>query len=199
MSPVALPTDAAPAPPPRRRRADAQRNLGHILETATQLLAARPSASMAEIAANAGVHRATVHRHFACREDLVAAIRREAMEDTVRAVETAVAAAPGSAADRLEALTLAMLASADRYRLFAFTTWRDDHTVARAEHLQAVFADLLAAGQAEGDLRDDVDPAQLGVAFGGLVMAALPAIAAGEMDAPAAAGFVRRMLSAPAR
>ncbi|MGW0812839.1 TetR family transcriptional regulator [Streptomyces viridiviolaceus] len=50
------------------------------------MLAADPGASIASIAAEAGVDRRTVYRRFACREDLLAAIH----EARVSAIEEAI-------------------------------------------------------------------------------------------------------------
>jgi serine phosphatase RsbU (regulator of sigma subunit) len=56
-------------------RADALRNRERILDAADRILARRPSATMADIAAAAGVSRSTLHRRFHDREQLVAALR----------------------------------------------------------------------------------------------------------------------------
>jgi AcrR family transcriptional regulator len=62
----------APGPPsPRPRRADARRNIAAILDAAVASLADNPDASMAEIAARAGVGRVTLYGHFKTRAELI--------------------------------------------------------------------------------------------------------------------------------
>jgi serine phosphatase RsbU (regulator of sigma subunit) len=56
-------------------RADALRNRERILDAADRMLARRPTATMADIAAAAGVSRSTLHRRFQNRAQLVAALR----------------------------------------------------------------------------------------------------------------------------
>jgi serine phosphatase RsbU (regulator of sigma subunit) len=57
------------------KRADALRNRERILDAAARLLERSPSATLADIAAAAGVARSTLHRRFASRDDLLAAVR----------------------------------------------------------------------------------------------------------------------------
>jgi AcrR family transcriptional regulator len=68
-------------------RADAARNLEAVLTTGARMLAADPAASIASIAAEAGVDRRTVYRRFASREELLAAI----YESRLTAIEEAIA------------------------------------------------------------------------------------------------------------
>ncbi|MEU7832586.1 TetR family transcriptional regulator [Nonomuraea sp. NPDC049129] len=69
-------------------RADATRNLERVLSTGARMLADDPSATIAAIAAEAGVDRRTVYRRFASREDLMAAVygaRYDAVEQAIEA------------------------------------------------------------------------------------------------------------------
>jgi AcrR family transcriptional regulator len=71
----------------RRVRADAVRNLEAVLTTGARMLAADPGASIAAIAAEAGVDRRTVYRRFASREELLAAIYEARVDAIERATE----------------------------------------------------------------------------------------------------------------
>jgi AcrR family transcriptional regulator len=57
------------------RHAIAERNAEAILDAALRVLRADPHAGMAEIAADAGVGRATLYRHHPTRDSLVEALR----------------------------------------------------------------------------------------------------------------------------
>jgi serine phosphatase RsbU (regulator of sigma subunit) len=57
------------------RRADALRNRERILDAAERMLEHAPSATLADIAAAAGVARSTLHRRFSNRDALLAALR----------------------------------------------------------------------------------------------------------------------------
>jgi serine phosphatase RsbU (regulator of sigma subunit) len=65
-------------------RSDAQENREALLAAAGRLLSQSPTASLAEVAAAAGVSRSTLYRHFDGREELIAAVserpRREALQ-----------------------------------------------------------------------------------------------------------------------
>jgi AcrR family transcriptional regulator len=83
----------------RQLRADAERNRKRLLESAQALFRERGlDVSVGDIAAAAGVGRGTLFRNFASKEDLIAAIVAERMnEAAVRGEELLKAADPGDA------------------------------------------------------------------------------------------------------
>ncbi|MEZ0114474.1 AcrR family transcriptional regulator [Catenulispora sp. EB89] len=70
-------------------RADAARNLEAVLTTGARMLAEDPGASMASIAAEAGVDRRTLYRRFASREELLEAVYEARLEAIGQAIEDA--------------------------------------------------------------------------------------------------------------
>jgi serine phosphatase RsbU (regulator of sigma subunit) len=91
--------DRNPVGQQRRRRSDAALNRTRLVEAARLLLAERPEATMAEIAAKAGVGRGTAYRHFARREELLEAVRRQERDDA-EANEAEFVRPPGQLAHR---------------------------------------------------------------------------------------------------
>lgn len=65
----------------RRQRSDAALNAARVLEVARHRLATDPDAGMGALAAEAGVSRGTLYRHFPSREALIEAVRTQARED----------------------------------------------------------------------------------------------------------------------
>ncbi len=82
-----------------RRRADAQRNIGSLLEAAKEVFASEGvDAPAKEIADRAGVGVGTLYRHFPKRSDLVLAVLEHDVEACVEAARTLSAAEePGDA------------------------------------------------------------------------------------------------------
>ena len=145
-------------------RADAARNVHRIVEAAARLLAENPSAGMAEIAAGAGVGRATLYRHFPTREALVEAIREQAVEDAERAL-AACRLDEGSATDALRRLCAAWLAVAERY------AFAEPQRPARPHVLREPLIALLERGQAAGEFSRELPPTWMARVFGALLLA----------------------------
>jgi AcrR family transcriptional regulator len=148
-----------------------------ILDTAAHLLADRRDASMNDIAAAAGVGRATLYRYFPTREALVQALADEALgEFATRLADAGLERVPFPEA--LQRLCRAVLAVGDRYvvLLDEATALRGRDTGYEAhQDVAAPIKTLFQRGQDDGALRDDLEAAVLVELFGGLVVAAISA------------------------
>lgn len=183
-------------PEGRRRRSDAERNLRAIVDAAARILAARPRASMQEIASAAGLHRATVHRHFATRDELVEAVRERALDEFAAVIgDPALKELEPTTA--LEALTRRSLELGDRNRIYRIAATFDEASDARAELFARPVVELVDRAQQAGVVRTDLAPEHLARAWGGLLLVTLPEIAAGE-TVDEAVRFVLALLATPA-
>jgi AcrR family transcriptional regulator len=181
----------------RVRRVDARRNLEAIIEAAVPLLCEHPRASMQQIAAAAGLHRATVHRHFPSRDDLLEELRQRAFTASSEALAAVRAEPSEDPGETLLRATRALLQVGDRFRLNRYTTWRSADTDGPAEQIGAGLVELVAAAQAAGAVRKDLPTEQLVAAFGGLVWAVLPQIADGQLTIDSATALIGTLLAAP--
>ena len=96
-----------------------------IIAASFELLAENPGASLGDIAKRAGVGRATLHRYFSSREDLLLALTRAAIREMDEAVDVACEGAP-SHSDALYLCLEALVPLGDRYRFLANEPL-DDH------------------------------------------------------------------------
>jgi TetR/AcrR family transcriptional regulator, mexCD-oprJ operon repressor len=148
---------------PKRRRADAERNISAITNAALEALASDPDASMAEIARRAGVVRATIYMHFPTRESLLDAVMEQATSQVAEAIRSAE---PGRG-DPAEALERVLLATwrqlSEFHNILQINMNRLSAQELRRRHLPMTtqFIPLLERGQAEGVFRSDVSAAWL--------------------------------------
>ena len=175
-------------------RADAARNVHRIVEVAARLLGEHPHAGMAEVAAAAGVSRATVYRHFPTREALVAAIQDQAVEQSERALD-ACRLDEGSAAEALRRLCDAWLDVAERYAFAQFGAASGDEA---REHRRRLLGDPLRAlierGKASGELSHTLSTEWCARCFGALLLAGARAVAEGALTHDEARHAVFRSL-----
>jgi TetR/AcrR family transcriptional repressor of mexCD-oprJ operon len=121
------------AEPADHRRATAERNIKAILDAAEALLHEGQTASIAAVAARAGVSRVTVYAHFATREAILEAVLERAVTHAAVAFDEATSGAPSAA----EALERAIRAS-----------WRElsrNAAIAEATALHALITTMHAA------------------------------------------------------
>ncbi|MCV7422309.1 TetR/AcrR family transcriptional regulator [Mycobacterium yunnanensis] len=156
--------------PPRRRRSDAQRNLGSLLEAAKAVFAASGvNAPAKEITDLAGVGVGTLYRHFPQRSDLVKAVLEREIDACADAGPrlTEVHAPRGALIAWLHRYTQ-LLATKDG--LAAALHKGDPAFDALAayfmQRLGPVVGALLDAARGRGDVRDDVSATDVLYAIG---------------------------------
>lgn len=163
------------------------RNRSALVSAAVAVLAERPEASMADIAAAAGVTRQTAYAHFGAREALLAAVRDELSRRALAVLDDArLAEGPAAEAlDRFVAAVGTLLAEQT-----PFSRYGSDDAQADAERhvpVEARLAELIGRGRAEGAFVTDLDTDWLIAATIALGHAADREIRAGRRDPKSAA------------
>jgi len=158
----------------RRVRADAQRNIDTLLDTARVVFATSGvDAPMREIAEKAGVGVGTIYRHFPQRADLIAAVFRNEVDACADAASLlAKEYKPGEALDRWMQRYVDFivakrgLASA----LYSGSAAYETLPAYFDKRLEPALQTLLDAAVAGGELRADVEPYDLLRAVASLCM-----------------------------
>ncbi len=147
-----------PASTQRRRRSDADRSVEAILAAALDALANDPDASMAEIARQAGVVRATIYVHFPTRESLLDAVMERAVADVANAM-TDAEPQRGEPKEALERVLRATWKELGRFHdLLAINTGRLSVEELHRRHLPVTTQlwPLIERGQKRGVFRSDL-------------------------------------------
>ncbi len=164
-------------------RADVERNRGRIVEAARRRFATEGlGASMASVAREAGVGKATLSRHFATRENLIDAVFTDRMDEYLALTDEALADPdPWRAFIRYVAAVCAMQA-ADRgfATVLSMTFPAAEELEARRSKAYQGFVELIARAKTTGHLQADFTPEDLVV----LLMANAGVIAATADAAP---------------
>ena len=171
------------------QRADARRSIAAILDAAVSLLAERPDASMAEIAAAAGVARQTVYAHFDTRAELLSAVAERALARATEAIDSA-APAEGPPREALDRLVTAWWDTVTQHArvLEALASAYPDHRAIHELHgpILERLTRLVRRGQRSGDFDPGLPATWLASAFLGLVHVAADEVAAGRLGDAAA-------------
>ena len=156
--------DAA-APPPRKTRADAERNRERLIDAAKAAFAeAGPAVSLDEIARSAGVGIGTLYRHFPTRDAIIEAVYRREVIQLGDAAERLLAEHPP--AEALHAwmrlfvdyiATKKMIAPA----LGAIAAAGSDLYAIYGNRIPAAMRLLVESAAAAGAIRPDANPADL--------------------------------------
>jgi TetR/AcrR family transcriptional regulator, mexCD-oprJ operon repressor len=154
------------------RQALQQRVTAAIVDAAARVLAATGgTASMADVAAEAGVARATVYRYFPSRQVLLEELATVAVADaSARLTAARIDQLP--VADSVPRAVRALVDVGD-----PFVVLVREHTRGDPERFDAGVAaplrELFARGQEDGDIRTDADAAWLTEFLIGVVMSVL--------------------------
>jgi AcrR family transcriptional regulator len=158
MASAALPT-----------RADAVRNRERVVAAAAAVFAERGvEASVPEVAARAGVGKATVYRSFPTKEHLIAAVAIERFAELERGARSRLGAADPWAAFGELLEEAADRQCRDRTLLGALTAGVPSDLLAEARaSLWLAVAGLMARAQEQGRMRADVVPDDVRVLWAG--------------------------------
>jgi AcrR family transcriptional regulator len=180
---VPAPSDQRPRQAERVLRADAERNRDRIAQAARRLFATHGlSVSMASVAREAGVGKATLSRHFATREDLIDAVFADRMDAYLALTARALADPdPWHAFTQYIEAVCAMQAADRGFASVLSMTFpaAEELEAGRAEAYQG-FLELIARAKATGYLQADFTAEDLVV----LLMANAGVIAATAAAAP---------------
>lgn len=172
---------AAPDDPPERR-ADARRNRAALLKAARAVLVADPTASLAQVAQRAELHRATLYRHFPDRETLLREIRTQAWDEGLEAMREA-RLEEGPAEEALARFVRAAIAVGDAYRLISITLDGPEIDDARRNEVRKPLNALIRRGQGSGAFRSDLPATFLYAILRGLLGAGIREVEAGDATA----------------
>jgi AcrR family transcriptional regulator len=169
-------------------RSDARRNAERILDAAAELLATNPGVSLEQMAARAGVSRATLYHHFAGRDALLDALTARSVLEVTAAVE---AARPdeGSASEAVDRVLRAAWQVMGRYRgLVIVNPRRLDRAELRARLEPALgpIRRLIRRGQSSGEIDPELPAEWLIGVITDLMHAASGQVTVGAMDADSA-------------
>lgn len=182
------------ASPGRRRRSDAERSVSAIIDAAHALLGEHPDATIADIAAAAGVTRQTVYAHYPSRDALLAAVIDRATDDAVAAIDSA-RLDEGPATEALIRFLDVGWTTLDRYPLLlSLPTTATDPQTDRDRHAPVVarLHRLIRRGQESGEFDPHQEPVWLLAATIALGHAAGEQVASGTMAADNAIRTLKR-------
>ncbi len=165
-------------PPGRRSRRELEMR-GRILDAAIACFLEKgfDTTTIDEIADRADVARATVFNHFAEKRDLLSAYlnrRREELVALLRRETRADVGAHQQLYDALDLIATFNERNVAEARELIGAWWRTGGTTAREPYTAFVLAEVIAAGQRNGEFRSEIDPMLVGSfildAYAGLLL-----------------------------
>ena len=176
-----------------QRHAIRPRTLAAIVEAAIRLFSVNAEATMSEVARAAGVGRATLHRHFRTRTDLLRAIGGRCIEEMDAAV-LAADAADEPAVSRLRAMLQAVIPLGDRYAFLRLEATEDEVLRAGYQAQLEWTTALVEALKTEGAIAHDVPTRWVVAQIDQLIWTAWTAVSAWQLPVDDAVTLALRTL-----
>lgn len=177
------------------QRADAQRNRAKILAATVTVIRKNPDASVADIAAEAGVGRMTLYGHFQTRAELIEA----ALVDSLERGEEVLSGVPldGDPVEAFQRLVASSWVLVDQSRALLAAAQKE-LPAARIremhESAEARMRGLLLRGQREGAFRVDLPVSWLLTTTHLVMNGAAEEVRTGRLDADDAPWFIDAIL-----
>ncbi|MEL7537043.1 MAG: helix-turn-helix domain-containing protein [Pseudomonadota bacterium] len=166
-----------------------------VLEAAFEILAEDPTASLADIAERAGVGRATLHRLFSGRDDLMHSLAQRAVREMDEAAERACEGVE-SHAEALRLTLVAIIPLGDRYGFLLREPLDDDPKIsAEFERQLQEIRDAVNGAKEEGVFDAAVPTEWIVQAYDHLVYAGWEIIRDGHATHEQAANLAWRTLT----
>ena len=154
-------------------RVDAERNRRMLLDAASGALEVDPDASLAQVARIAGLARATLYRHFGSREQLLAALRGDALGCARTAIVDA-RVDEGAAVEALHRVVAGIVSFGGRFRpLLTDVLGRDPEFLRQRKEVFGPIVATIQRGQASGEIRTDVSAQWIVTALTALLASAV--------------------------
>ncbi|WP_300529852.1 TetR/AcrR family transcriptional regulator [Maricaulis sp.] len=151
-----------------------------IITAGFAVLAADPAASLNDIARKAGVGRATLHRHFSGRDDLVRCLALAALHEMDAAVEAALENAQ-SHTDALKLTLQTLVPLGTQYGFLLSETATGKEIEAEYQRQAEALSDMLKAAVSEGGLSAAIPVSWYARSFDALLIAAWEAVQEQEL------------------
>ena len=162
-----------------------------IIEAAFAVFNETPAASLGDIAERAGVGRATLHRHFRARDDLMIALAHTAIDELDDAATKATLDAP-SYTEALRLMLVAIIPLASRQWFLSHETINDPALNARLAKDAQDLHHMIDAARREGSIAEDLPTKWVSEVFENLIYAAWTMVRADEATAKQAAELAWR-------
>ncbi|OUS30131.1 hypothetical protein A9Q99_06525 [Gammaproteobacteria bacterium 45_16_T64] len=163
--------------------ARASRSRRALLDASLELLLQKPTASLSEVAAHAGVGRATLYRHFDTRDKLVCAITLDSL-GAIQSVVQPILDEELSAEATLTRIIGAIVPLANQYH-FLLSLWNigaDDPQVMEIYNQQlASLFELVERGKSEGWIKPSLNSRWIVTTIDSLIYSAWWMLGQGEM------------------